>query len=382
MSNRRETVENGIGVSIICLAYNHKDYIEDALVGFVSQHTNFTFEVIVHDDASTDGTTEIIARYTQRYPELIKPIYEQENQYSKGMLSSINISMTKARGKYIAICEGDDYWTDAEKLQRQYDILEKYKNLSMCVCAGVELLSNGVKGKEIRPKTEDAILNPEETILNGGAYLPTAALFWRKELFENLMEFETKLNIDYVWQIKGALNGGIYYIDKPMVVYRKGTEGSWTERIDRNSYRRKKFNKKVNEMLRQLDEDTLGKYHETILKRIMANEPFYDQYMYHLGEIKKDLADGKSSKFLWGMGVRGEEFQKLCRKMGVELTGVCDINNNHIGEKTMFDYYIYDTSYVFEFGDIIIASNDGVVAYLKEKGYAGIIISLQKYEFI
>ena len=114
----------------------------------------------------------------------------------------------------------------------------------------------------------------------------------------------------------------------------------------------------------------------------MENEPFYDQYMYHLGEIKKDLADGKSSKFLWGMGVRGEEFQKLCRKMGVELTGVCDINNNHIGEKTMFDYYIYDTSYVFEFGDIIIASNDGVVAYLKEKGYAGIIISLQKYEFI
>lgn len=116
-------------VSIRCTAYNHEKYIRDCLEGFIMQKTNFRFEAIVHDDASTDRTADIIREYATKYPDIIKPIYETENQYSKhdGSLSRI---MTEACiGKYIAFCEGDDYWTDPLKLQKQVDFLETHPDI-------------------------------------------------------------------------------------------------------------------------------------------------------------------------------------------------------------------------------------------------------------
>lgn len=103
-------------VTIRCTAYNHEPYIRACLEGFVMQKTNFRFEAIVHDDASTDGTAAIIKEYAEKYPDVIKPILERENQYSKGTLGKIMDEASK--GKYIAFCEGDDYWTDPLKLQK------------------------------------------------------------------------------------------------------------------------------------------------------------------------------------------------------------------------------------------------------------------------
>jgi len=111
-------------LSIICLAYNHAAFIEETLDGFVRQETTFPFEVIVHDDASTDSTAAIIRDYAARYPNLIKPIYQRENQYRLGVPFSTRL-FAEARGRYIAYCEGDDYWTDPRKLQIQVDFLEK-----------------------------------------------------------------------------------------------------------------------------------------------------------------------------------------------------------------------------------------------------------------
>lgn len=114
-------------VSIRCLTYNHAPYIRQCLDGFVMQKTNFKFEAIVHDDASTDGTADIVREYATKYPDIIKPIYETENQYSKqdGSLSRIMNAAISPSAKYIAMCEGDDYWTDPYKLQKQVDFLEK-----------------------------------------------------------------------------------------------------------------------------------------------------------------------------------------------------------------------------------------------------------------
>ena len=111
-------------VSITCLAYNHEPYIRECLDGFIMQKTNFAFEVIIHDDASTDNTANIIREYEINYPEIIKPIFQIENQHSKGISVAVKYNWPRAKGKYIATCEGDDYWTDPLKLQKQVDFLE------------------------------------------------------------------------------------------------------------------------------------------------------------------------------------------------------------------------------------------------------------------
>lgn len=119
-------------VSIQCTAYNHEKFIRETLEGFVMQKTNFRFEAIVHDDASTDGTADIIREFAEKYPDIIKPIYETENQYSKNDGTLTRIMYKACKGKYIAICEGDDYWTDPYKLQKQVDFLETHPDYVMC----------------------------------------------------------------------------------------------------------------------------------------------------------------------------------------------------------------------------------------------------------
>ena len=103
-------------VTIRCCTYNHEPYIRQCLEGFVMQKTNFRFEAIVHDDASTDGTAAIIREYAKKYPDIIKPIFETENQYSKKDGSLRRIMDAHTHGKYVAICEGDDYWIYTLKL--------------------------------------------------------------------------------------------------------------------------------------------------------------------------------------------------------------------------------------------------------------------------
>jgi len=118
-------------VSICCQTYNHKNYIRQALDSFLMQKTNFSFEILLRDDASTDGTAEICKNYASKYPDLINLLAYEENQFSKGVKPFAD-NVKRARGKYIALCEGDDYWTDPYKLQKQVDFLEKNEEISFC----------------------------------------------------------------------------------------------------------------------------------------------------------------------------------------------------------------------------------------------------------
>ena len=120
-------------VSICCITYNHAQFIRKCLDGFLMQQTDFPIEILIHDDCSTDGTTEIIREYEAKYPELIFPLYEEENQYQQGKAAEIDFyNYRRARGKYIAYCEGDDYWTDPLKLQKQVDFMESHPEYSVC----------------------------------------------------------------------------------------------------------------------------------------------------------------------------------------------------------------------------------------------------------
>ena len=120
-------------VSIICNTYNHEKYIKETLESLINQKTDFEYEILVHDDASTDKTPEIIKEYENEYPNIIKPIYQTENQHSKRVGISRKFQYPRAIGKYIAFCEGDDFWTDVNKLQKQVDFLEKHPEYIACV---------------------------------------------------------------------------------------------------------------------------------------------------------------------------------------------------------------------------------------------------------
>lgn len=132
--------ENKPLVSICCLTYNHEGFIRNAIEGFLSQVTSFPVEIIIHDDASTDGTTKIVLEYASRFPERILAVIQKVNQYSIGKLSLTNLINDHARGKYVALCEGDDYWTDPNKLQKQVDFLETNPDYSICVSGYTRLI--------------------------------------------------------------------------------------------------------------------------------------------------------------------------------------------------------------------------------------------------
>lgn len=141
-------MDKDIKVSVCCLAYNHEKYISQCLDSILQQRTNFRFEVIVHEDASTDGTADILRDYAEKYPDIIVPVFQKENQYSKKVRIIETYFYARAKGKYLAFCECDDFWTNKNKLQFQYDFLEDNSDYSATTHKMEVVDANGNK-KEI-----------------------------------------------------------------------------------------------------------------------------------------------------------------------------------------------------------------------------------------
>lgn len=257
-------MDNDIKVSIVCNTYNHEKYIKDALEGFVSQKTNFKYEVLIHDDASTDNTASIIREYEMRYPEIIKPIYQKINQYSKKINIMQKYQLPRIKGKYIALCEGDDYWTNSNKLQVQYEVMEENTNIDICAHAAERIrASDGKMIGYIAPDSKRRILSIEEVIAGGGGFVSTNSLFYRRELEEIQPGFCKYCSLDYALQIQGSLKGGMIYLPDVMSAYRVEVPGSWSLRLKCCDYADEQRNI-VKKMLDMLDEETLGAYSETV----------------------------------------------------------------------------------------------------------------------
>ena len=217
-------------VSICCITYNQKAYIRQCLDGFLMQNTSFALEIIVHDDASTDGTQDIIKEYAIKHPELFKVIIQKENQYSKGV-NVLNYVFNCAVGKYIAICEGDDYWKDPFKLQKQVDFLEENKEYTMA-CSDAVIETNGGYVDWCRYNF-DADIPIEDIILNGGLFVQTASLVFRSQLLDNYPLCCTQCHVgDYPLILFAALNGKIRWFVEKQVVYRFLRANSWTATND------------------------------------------------------------------------------------------------------------------------------------------------------
>ncbi len=279
-----------IQVTVFCLVYNHAPFLRDCLEGFVAQKTDFNFEVWVHDDASTDESAEIIREYQFKYPHRIKAILQTENQHSKGIKISKTYLYPKATGKYVAFCEGDDYWTDPGKLQKQYDAMERHPEVDICAHRAVKLHAvTNQKLQEIAPQKEDGIIPVEDVIAGGGEYVATNSLFYRAELLTREPRFREFYTIDYSLQIYGALRGGMLYLNDEMSVYRFMVPGSWTERRCQSAERTERTLAKLDKMLALLDEDTEGLYDRVIHRKSLELE--MRQLM--LQERHKEVLSGK-----------------------------------------------------------------------------------------
>lgn len=207
-------------VTIQCLTYNHEPYIRQCLEGFVMQQTDFCFEVIVHDDASTDETPNIIREYAEKYPNIIRPILETENQWSKNDGSLERIMKEHTHGKYIALCEGDDYWIDVYKLQKQVDFLETHEEYGL-------VHTNCMIAYEKR----NFILEPfqKEGVPNGNVYkqilernfISTLTVVYRANLLKYAeLEIGNIRYWDRMMWICFSRYTNFYYLDENTAVYR------------------------------------------------------------------------------------------------------------------------------------------------------------------
>ena len=258
-------------VSICCITYNHEPYIEDALEGFLIQKTDFPFEILIHDDASTDRTADIIREYEALYPNIIKPIYQTVNQYSQNKGPNAEFNVPRAKGGYLALCEGDDYWTNPNKLQIQVEAMNTHPDCDISFHPALMIFEDNHKCRIIGFHShKDRIFTTEEYLTKGrGGSMPTASLMARRELFNILPEYAYLSSAgDTVLQLFGTLKGGAVYINKTMSVYRKGVPYSYTKK-----------SKKLNNMQKVIKNDNLTKYYML----------FSDEYPQYKAKIKKVL---------------------------------------------------------------------------------------------
>lgn len=213
-------------VSVCCFTYNHEKYIRDAIESFLMQKTDFPFEIIIHDDASTDLTTDIIREYEDKYPEIIKPIYQTENQYSKGIQVALSV-YEKSKGKYIAICEGDDYWTDPLKLQMQVTFLEKNPDYVITYTAADAFDENGTIETYVGGTLED--LSEEQ--LKRATPINTLTACYRNVIKELPFEFSiAKLGDLTLWSLLGAYGKGKFIGEIKPSAYRVHNNGVFSKK--------------------------------------------------------------------------------------------------------------------------------------------------------
>lgn len=278
-------------VSINCITYNQESYISEAIDSFMMQKTDFDFEILIGEDCSTDSTGKIVEMYQAKYPDRIRIITSDKNV---GFMKNMIRLHENSKGKYIAICEGDDYWTDEHKLQKQIDYLEKNTDCTLCFhAAEVVKAKNKAKVGLIRPYNDDNICKTEEIIIGGGDFCPSQSLVYRKTSMDNPPDFFAKSPIgDYPLQIIATSKGYAYYMDEIMSAYRKGDSNSWSSRV--NSVNKQlSINERTISMLDQFNVYTNYSYDLAVRKQKLMIE--FNSLI--ISKKTKEIKNGKYKEY-------------------------------------------------------------------------------------
>ena len=303
-------------VSVCCIAFNQAPFIRRCLDGVLRQKCSFPFEVIVHDDASTDGTAEIIREYAARYPDQVTAICQKENQYSKGMDISVAFVWPRARGKFIALCEGDDYWTSPEKLQKQVSFLDAHPEYSMSFS---DYAVEKCFGKEYRIPAYNAFLrrSPESITRNDIFSLvtqscpATCTLVFRKEMLDLQACAELCRNLgfsDIVYHCLLAQQGKFHYVPEPLGCYRRAC-GSVTQ-ANAPMVAHKRHQKEIRDRLRVAEYfgcrgEELQRLNDLFEVRLLGDALFVGEYReaYDLG-ARLLTRNALPRKFRWCMKMK------------------------------------------------------------------------------
>lgn len=226
-------------VTIACPTYNHENFIKQTIESFLRQKTNFRYEILIHDDASTDNTPNIIKEYATLYPELIKPVFQTVNQHSKG-IKNAEIILPLIKSKYIALCEGDDYWTDPYKLQKQVDFLEANADFAI-YCGHARMVSVDVNMNDKRIHagiSEDTVFTLSDFAENN--YIVTCTAIFRNIGFTTLKKFIFDAPGGdwclYAY-ILATTGGKVFYENSDFAVYRAHAGGIYSSLNTRGFYR-------------------------------------------------------------------------------------------------------------------------------------------------
>ncbi|MBR6918014.1 MAG: glycosyltransferase family 2 protein [Clostridia bacterium] len=282
-------MSDSIQISIICFAYNHEKYIRQCLDGFLMQK-DVTFEIIIHDDASTDKTQDIIREYENKYPDLFRPIYQTENKYSTHNNLESDFIVQHITGDFVAVCEGDDFWTDPYKLKKQYDALEANPECLMCAHKVRVANSDGTDAGYSCPRNDIKTVSlPVGYICDNyenAKYIHTSSLFLRADIYKKyLYSPPTFREVAPVGDIPLLLYftslGKIYFMNEVMSVYRFMSDGSWSYRNKNDpekESRRREIDKKMVKMFSEFCRFTDNKYYEDLkceIDKYRQNEYWY-----------------------------------------------------------------------------------------------------------
>ena len=244
-----------IMVSVLCTAYNHEPYIRTCLDGMVNQETDFAYEILINDDVSTDGTAAIIREYAARYPDKIRPFFPEKNLYSQGINVYDAYFFPNARGKYTAICEGDDYWTDPTKLQRQVDFLEAHPDYSACVHDTELLFCDGARPDErLVSHAQDCDIEFADILQGMSHAFHTSSILGKTALLAETPDFyhiaDSYGFTDFPYALWLRLNGKIRCLARFMSVYRFNSgASSWSSDLEAETRRLTRFYRGVIAML-------------------------------------------------------------------------------------------------------------------------------------
>jgi len=277
-------------VSVLCATYNQAGYIRQALDSFLMQRTNFDFEILVHDDASTDGTAEIVQDYERKHPDIVKPLYQTVNQYSKGVkITPLNAA--RAKGRYVALCEGDDYWTESCKLQEQVEFMNAHPGYALCVHSSFKVSPTGEPVGLVRPAMEDKDFTIGEIVVENPGFFLTSSLLFPTRFVQILPEYYFACPVgDWPLILFLSSQGKVHYMDQVMSAYRMNAINSWSRRHSTDQSMQMNVNRGMKLMMLEFDQATGFEYSQSVRSVI-------EQYDFRIAVLEGRFRDAKRTAY-------------------------------------------------------------------------------------